>query len=143
MRKYPELYVHWTPASGIANQDFQITVPGLTPSGQLYFQEFLPPEQNEWSGFVPLWNKDGKVWSSSHGTDNVTITITSINEINGESFASEPASGVLHVEDLAWIPSPPKEIRPSLSSFLVEMDDSFMEHMEVSVQQNLSIIDIE
>ncbi len=140
MRKYPEIYVQWTPASGISSQDFQVTVPGLTPSGEPYIQESLSADQQEWSGFVPLWNRDGIVWSEDYGTDNVTITVTSVNEVNDEVFMSEPVASLLYAENLAWVPSPPEEIRPSLSSFLVEVDDSFMEHMEVSVQQNLSII---
>jgi len=137
MRKYPELYVEWTPASGISGQDFQITVPGLAPSGDAYVYEFLPPEQNKWRGLVPLWNKDGKVWSSDHGTDNVTVSIASIKTVNDSPFVSEVASSVLHVEDLKWVPDAPEEIRPSLSPFLVEVDDSFMENLEISVQQNL------
>ena len=138
MRKYPELYVEWTPASGISGQDFQITVPGLAPSGEAYITEFLPHHHDKWRGFVPLWNKDGKVWSSDHGTDNVTVSIASIKAVDNNAFVSEVASSVLHVEDLKWVPDAPEEIRPSLSPFLVEVDDSFMAEMEITIQQNIS-----
>ena len=139
MRKYPEICIQWTPASGISSQDFQVTVPGLAPSGQPYIQESLSPETDVWSGFVPLWNKDGMIWSEDHNTNSVTITIASVNKVNDEFFVSEPAVDVFYAENLAWVPSPPEEIRPSLSSFLIEVDDSFLEYMEVSVQQNLSL----
>lgn len=138
MRKYPELHVEWTPASDISGQEFQITVSGLAPSGEAYITEFLPPERDTWDGLVPLWNQNGEVWSFDHGTDNVTVSIKSIKTVNDNVFESEVASSVLHVTNLAWVPAAPEEIRPSVSPFLVEVDDSFMENMEITIQQNIS-----
>ena len=142
MRKYPELHVEWTPASDILGQEFKITVPGLASSGisgiEAYITEFLAPEQDKWNGFVPLWNQNGEVWSSEHGTDNVTVSIKSIKTVNDNVFESEVASSVLHVTNLEWVPAAPEEIRPSVSPFLVEVDDSFMAEMEITIQQNIS-----
>lgn len=139
MRKYPEIHVQWVPPSGIHHQEFEINVLGLMPSGVPYVSEILGPTQNEWRGSLPLWNKDGKVWNPKY-TDDVHVSITSVNEIEGHDFKSKGASVVLTVKDLEWIPDAPTEVRAEVSPFLYPMSDDHLEDVETTVRGNLNIL---
>jgi hypothetical protein len=137
MRKYPEIHVEWTPASGSNSQLLEINVNGLTPSGS-YVTQYLTTRVSEWHGFIPLWDKEGKVWSREHKTNEVHVNVTAINELDGYQYKSDTISSTLIVDDLPWIPESPTELTVTLSSFRYEVRDVKMDQIEVNIRDNLA-----
>ena len=136
MRKYPEIHVEWTPASGSNSQLLEIHANGLTASGS-YVTQYLPTTVSEWQGFIPLWDKEGKVWSKEHKTNEVHVNVTAINELDGYQYKSDTISSSLVVDDLPWMPETPTDLIVTLSSFRHEVRDHKLDQIERSILDNL------
>ena len=137
MRNYPTLHVEWVPASDIAGQELQVSIPGFAPSGTPYVTETLGAEDNQWTGFVPMWDKDGNVWSKEHRTNEATVTISSVRLVDGNAFTSETVSTVIVVDDLNWIPDAPADISAGLGGN-VEIKDYVIEDAGMNVLNQLN-----
>ena len=136
MRKFPELNIEWTPAEGADSQLLEVNANGLSPSGS-YVYQYLPSHFSEFSVFLPLWDQDGKVWSREDKTNEVNISVTSINNVDGNEYKSEAITSTLIVEDLPWVPESPTDLTVTLTSFRHQVSDSKLDKIKNSIESNL------
>ena len=136
MRKFPELNIEWTPAEGSDSQLLEVNANGLSPSGS-YIYQYLPSHFSEFSVFLPLWDQDGKVWSREDKTNEVNISVTSINNVDGNEYKSEAITSTLIVDDLPWVPESPTDLTVTLTSFRHQVSDSKLDKIKNSIECNL------
>ena len=136
MRKFPELNIEWTPAEGSDSQLLEVNANGLSPSGS-YIYQYLPSHFNEFSVFLPLWDQDGKVWSREDITNEVNISVPSINNVDGNEYKSEAITSTLIVDDLPWVPVSPTDLTVTLTSFRHQISDSKLDKIKNSIASNL------
>ena len=136
MRKFPEINIEWTPAEGADSQLLEVSANGLSPSGS-YVHQYLPARHSEFSVFLPLWDQDGKVWSREDKTNEVNISVTSINNVDGNEYKSEAITSTLIVEDLPWVPESQTDLSVTLTSFRHQVSDSKLDKIKNSIESNL------
>ena len=136
MRKFPELNIEWTPAEGSDSQLLEVNANGLSASGS-YIHQYLPSHFSEFSVFLPLWDQDGKVWSREDKTNEVNISVTSINNVDGNEYKSEAITSTLIVDDLPWVPESPTDLTVTLTSFRHQISDSKLDKIKNSIESNL------
>ena len=136
MRKFPEINIEWTPAEGSDSQLLEVNANGLIASGS-YIYQHLPSHFSEFSVFLPLWDQDGKVWSREDKTNEVSISVTSINNVDGNEYKSEAITSTLIVDDLPWVPESPTDLTVTLTSFRHEISDSKLDKIKNSIESNL------